>query len=241
MSEDPKLFDAGDYNLFRYCHNDPVDCTDPMGLTDQQLPPGPTHLTQAIEMDITISERISLWQRSMETSIGGEQALQILQNPQFKDNLTRQLGGPNSALEQSPRFRAFIPFIFRWEGGYSKDRHDPGGETNFGIDARSHPGVDIRHLTKDAAEHIYWNDWGNSRAEGLHYPLGEVHFNAYVNTGPGQAATLLRRSGGSAQLYINAQERFYRNLARGKPNFDRYLRGWINRSEDLKVFLNLDD
>ena len=23
MSEDPKLFDAGDYNLFRYCHNDP--------------------------------------------------------------------------------------------------------------------------------------------------------------------------------------------------------------------------
>ena len=33
MSEDPKLFDAGDYNLFRYCHNDPIDFTDPMGLT----------------------------------------------------------------------------------------------------------------------------------------------------------------------------------------------------------------
>ena len=32
MSEDPKLFDAGDYNLFRYCHNDPVDNVDPMGL-----------------------------------------------------------------------------------------------------------------------------------------------------------------------------------------------------------------
>jgi RHS repeat-associated protein len=32
MSEDPKLFDAGDYNLFRYCHNDPFDFTDPMGL-----------------------------------------------------------------------------------------------------------------------------------------------------------------------------------------------------------------
>jgi hypothetical protein len=31
MSEDPKLFDAGDYNLFRYCHNDPIDLTDPMG------------------------------------------------------------------------------------------------------------------------------------------------------------------------------------------------------------------
>jgi RHS repeat-associated protein len=32
MSEDPKLFDAGDHNLFRYCHNDPLDLTDPMGL-----------------------------------------------------------------------------------------------------------------------------------------------------------------------------------------------------------------
>jgi RHS repeat-associated protein len=32
MSEDPKLFDASDYNLFRYCHNDPIDFTDPMGL-----------------------------------------------------------------------------------------------------------------------------------------------------------------------------------------------------------------
>jgi RHS repeat-associated protein len=32
MSEDPKLFGAGDYNLFRYCHNDPIDFTDPMGL-----------------------------------------------------------------------------------------------------------------------------------------------------------------------------------------------------------------
>jgi RHS repeat-associated protein len=37
MSEDPKLFDAGDYNLFRYCHNDPMDFTDPMGLQDADV------------------------------------------------------------------------------------------------------------------------------------------------------------------------------------------------------------
>jgi RHS repeat-associated protein len=38
-SEDPKLFDAGDYNLFRYCHNDPLDLTDPMGLEEQYHQP----------------------------------------------------------------------------------------------------------------------------------------------------------------------------------------------------------
>lgn len=32
MSEDPKGFDAGDYNLYRYCLNDPLDGADPMGL-----------------------------------------------------------------------------------------------------------------------------------------------------------------------------------------------------------------
>ena len=32
LSEDPKGFDAGDYNLFRYCKNDPEDLTDPSGL-----------------------------------------------------------------------------------------------------------------------------------------------------------------------------------------------------------------
>jgi RHS repeat-associated protein len=34
MSEDPKGFDAKDYNLFRYVHNDPEDLTDAMGLQE---------------------------------------------------------------------------------------------------------------------------------------------------------------------------------------------------------------
>jgi RHS repeat-associated protein len=34
MSEDPSGFSAGDYNLFRYCGNDPVDRSDPTGLLD---------------------------------------------------------------------------------------------------------------------------------------------------------------------------------------------------------------
>ncbi|MDQ6938690.1 MAG: RHS repeat-associated core domain-containing protein, partial [Verrucomicrobiota bacterium] len=32
LQPDPKEFDAGDYNIYRYCHNDPVNHSDPMGL-----------------------------------------------------------------------------------------------------------------------------------------------------------------------------------------------------------------
>jgi RHS repeat-associated protein len=32
MQPDPKQFTAGDYNLYRYCHNDPINKTDPTGL-----------------------------------------------------------------------------------------------------------------------------------------------------------------------------------------------------------------
>ena len=43
MSEDPKLFDAGDYNLFRYCDNDPIDLTDSMGLDAESNGDGTYH------------------------------------------------------------------------------------------------------------------------------------------------------------------------------------------------------
>ncbi|MFZ1219941.1 MAG: RHS repeat-associated core domain-containing protein, partial [Chthoniobacterales bacterium] len=34
IQPDPKQFEAGDYNLYRYCHNDPVNKTDATGLAD---------------------------------------------------------------------------------------------------------------------------------------------------------------------------------------------------------------
>src|SRR5438445_5085597 len=66
MSEDPKLFDAGDYNLFRYCHNDPIDNTDPMG-TEQYHDEHNTSAKDAggqqAEQHLSASE--ALWNRQM--------------------------------------------------------------------------------------------------------------------------------------------------------------------------------
>ena len=78
MSEDPKGFDARDYNLFRYVHNDPEDLTDPMGLLGLPLidPPDPPEhpvfhtgsLIPTRERSVTVTGQNVPWQR---TASGG--------------------------------------------------------------------------------------------------------------------------------------------------------------------------
>jgi RHS repeat-associated protein len=50
LQPDPKQFEAGDYNLYRYCHNDPVNKNDPMGLDESVFrwlsTAGPIELTK---------------------------------------------------------------------------------------------------------------------------------------------------------------------------------------------------
>jgi RHS repeat-associated protein len=60
MSEDAKLFDAGDYNLFRYCHNDPIDFTDPMGTTDERREPWYNHQEQAKALNRQMAHLVAL-------------------------------------------------------------------------------------------------------------------------------------------------------------------------------------
>jgi RHS repeat-associated protein len=62
MSEDPKLFDAGDYNLFRYCHNDPIDFTDPMGMDPHALS---GHVTPELLDKTEPPAPQAVWERQM--------------------------------------------------------------------------------------------------------------------------------------------------------------------------------
>ena len=50
LQPDPKQFEAGDYNLYRYCHNDPINHSDPMGLTIdyEYADPGDASATRAM-------------------------------------------------------------------------------------------------------------------------------------------------------------------------------------------------
>jgi hypothetical protein len=104
-------------------------------------------------------------------------------------------------------FDACIPFIFREEGGFTKDPHDPGNwtggkvgkgvlkGTNFGIAANSHPNLDIPNLTKAEAAKLYRVEyWSACSCDLLGIGVDLVVMDAAVNSGVGAAvASVMRR------------------------------------------------
>jgi lysozyme family protein len=159
------------------------------------------------------------------------------------------------------RFNWIIKFTLDAEGGYDNDPDDPGGETNFGIDKRSHPDVDIRNLTVEEAKEIYKNEyWTKYSCWVYAAPLGEVYFDCCVNTGAKQANKFLQRAVGAepdgiigpktleaisnkdalktALEVINQRQTFYEKLAYNKASLKKFLKGWTNRNNNLRKYIN---
>ncbi len=62
MQPDPKEFGAGDYNLYRYCHNDPVNRTDPTGLdSGERLSPKDLVRLREITFKVPLGSNIKQW------------------------------------------------------------------------------------------------------------------------------------------------------------------------------------
>jgi lysozyme family protein len=150
------------------------------------------------------------------------------------------------------RFNRFIPFILAHETEYQKghygddnfvrtehDSSDPGGATRYGIDKASHSHVAVESLTKNQAIEIYWGEWQKAECDPMAPNLGEVYFNAVVNCGSGRAAQLMRESNRDPSKYLIAQAAFYHRLVAARPRSQKYLKGWLNRVDDLRKYLSL--
>lgn len=165
--------------------------------------------------------------------------------------------GPTSG-EYPLAFKSAMVVLLQDEGGYDNDPDDPGGETNFGIDKRTYPDVDIANLTVEGATRIYFDDWWEKHGLGDMPPIvGAKMFNVGVNTGMFQAAKFLQRALGFTgeavdghigpvtrtalaiavpqmvlQSIRDQQAQFYRNLVERRPVLGKYLRGWLRRAAE---------
>ena len=158
------------------------------------------------------------------------------------------------------KFERAMTFVRAAEGGYYNHPNDPGGETMYGITKRDYPKLDIKNLSREKADDIFFHDyWELSVAEKLPEPAYISYFDSVVNTGRKQSNKFLQRALGVvadgvvgpvtlkaaekadplklANNIIDQRQTFYVNLSDSKPKLRVFLKGWTNRNNNLRKYI----
>jgi len=93
----------------------------------------------------------------------------------------------------------------------------------------------VKNMSQAEAAAAYRKLWAESGAEALPPRLAIVHFDTYMNS-PAAARKILRSSGGDTEAYLRFRSERYVRLSELKPErYGRYLKGWMNRIDDLRA------
>lgn len=142
---------------------------------------------------------------------------------------------------------------------------DSGGCTKYGIDAASHPGLDICALTLDEATAIYHGgEWTACRCDDLPAGVDTAVFDCAVNNGIAVAGILLQRAIiacghgvvvdgeiGAQTLkatllasrsdleahFLQLRRQRYTDIVLHNAGDAKFLKGWLARVDDLERFL----
>ena len=159
----------------------------------------------------------------------------------------------------SELFQRAVEEILRYEGGYSHDSEDPGGETRWGISKAAHPEIDIANLTRKKAIGIYDQDYWQAAKCDLLPPIFAVPlFDGAVNHGVGLAVRRLQEALGVGvdgivgpetieAAHVASVNRPLQTLADYlarravfysiQAGFYRFGRGWMTRLFNLQRFV----
>jgi len=140
----------------------------------------------------------------------------------------------------NPAFGKALAFVLSWEGGYSNDPDDAGGETYKGITRKHHPDwqgwqfvavSDWPNADKFVSDFYYQEYWLKAGCDTLEPHAAMIVFDTAVNMGIGRAKELLAGTTTWQDYLINRIDR-YNNIAKQGNNI-KFLRGWINRTISL--------
>ncbi len=155
-------------------------------------------------------------------------------------------------------FQIALDFVFKAEGGFSNDKNDGGGLTNMGVTQKAYdayrqrknlPKQSVNKITKDEATKLYYEDyWLASGSEKLDLAFSIVYFDTVVLCGPSTANLLLKQTDqylSSLNLefvttslivntYLNKRADFHRAVVEKNPTQSKFLKGWLNRVENLR-------
>jgi lysozyme family protein len=153
-----------------------------------------------------------------------------------------------SNLPQAFAFVSLWEWSNRKDGGYTNDPVDPGGETRWGISKKSYPDIDIKSLTKEEALIIYEKDyWLKIGADKMEKKLAIVCFDSAVNCGVGRTRSWLAELNEKKDLaeerksrwMIQRRTQYYLDLVKKRPALNKYIKGWLNRVNDLSKYVDI--
>jgi lysozyme family protein len=126
-------------------------------------------------------------------------------------------------------FDQAFSILMQFEGGYSVNKNDPGGETNYGISKKAYPELAIDKLTQEQAKAIYLRDyWEPIGADDLPFPLDVIAFDTSVNCGLHTAQKILNETR-DWKDYLFKRLFYYTAIVKEKPALRDFIRGWLNR------------
>ncbi|MFK7743672.1 MAG: glycoside hydrolase family 108 protein [Roseobacter sp.] len=121
---------------------------------------------------------------------------------------------------------------------------------------------DVRKITDEEVHDIYENGyWKRAKCPDLAVDLDTVQFDTAVNMGVGRAVKFMQKSvgckadgawgpitaaavancdpGATLKAYCDQREVFYEGLVRRRPKMKVFMKGWMNRLNDLRGFVGL--
>ncbi|MBQ8886268.1 MAG: hypothetical protein IJY61_01025 [Candidatus Gastranaerophilales bacterium] len=143
-------------------------------------------------------------------------------------------------MKNDINFQNAINHLFKLEGGYSNNKYDKGGETNYGIAQKTYSAYlkkqnlqnkTVKTITKEEATKIYYEEyWLLSGANKINdFKLAYLLFDSSVNHGVSTAKKMYKNSQSDFDKFINLRREKYLLIVKNNPTQKNFLKGWLNR------------
>lgn len=151
-------------------------------------------------------------------------------------------------MQTNSEFETAMKYLYSVEGGYSNNKADKGGATNFGITQATYNSYrknkgkaaqSVHNITKNEVEEIYFNNyWCLSGANKVkNKAIALILFDSAVNHGVGAAKQMYVRAGDNVENFLNLRLEKYNAIVKRNPSQKVFLKGWNNRINKLRSFI----
>lgn len=150
-------------------------------------------------------------------------------------------------MKNETLFQKALKFVLKWEGGYTNNPNDKGGATNKGITQYTYNSWlktkkiqprNVLYITNEEIEEIYYqNYWLKAKCNTMSPKFAILAFDTAVNMGLARVNQFLKSAQWKyPEKFINARKKKYEEFAQ-YGNQKIFLRGWLNRLNDLEKFI----